>query len=137
MSGFPVGADDGHRDGVYVAAIGKAGAVREAVVIPKSENHECSTPWSPGTRDRASLIHGRDPEAARQTCLTECGRIYEGTSKGAATSGLTEQIRHSVNNPLTSTDFDFTAVLDDVLGTVGLSIKDAGGDVRFYGGADP
>jgi hypothetical protein len=24
-----------------------------------------------------------------------------------------------------------------VLGTVGLSIKDAGGDVRFYGGADP
>ena len=30
-------------------------------------------------------------------------------------SSLTDQIRHSVNNPLTSTDFDFTAVLDDVL----------------------
>jgi len=52
-------------------------------------------------------------------------------------SGLTDQIRHSVNNPLTSTDFDFTAVLDDVLSTVGLSVKDTGGDVRFYGGADP
>jgi hypothetical protein len=37
--------------------------------------------------------------------------------KGAATSGLTDQIRHSVNNPLTFTDFDFTAVLDDVLST--------------------
>jgi hypothetical protein len=35
--------------------------------------------------------------------------------KGAAMSGLTDQIRHSVNNPRTSTDFDFTAVLDDVL----------------------
>ena len=49
-------------------------------------------------------------------------------------SGLTDQIRHSVNNPLTSTDFDFTAVLDDVLSTVGLSVTDAGGNVRFYGG---
>jgi hypothetical protein len=53
--------------------------------------------------------------------------------KGAAISGLTDQIRHSVNNPLTSTDFDFTAVLDDVLSTVGLSVKDTGGNVRFYG----
>jgi hypothetical protein len=52
-------------------------------------------------------------------------------------SSLTDQIRHSVNNPLTSTDFDFTAVLDDVLSTVGLSVADAGGNVRFYGGADP
>ena len=42
-------------------------------------------------------------------------------------SGLTDQIRHSVNNPLTSTDFDLTAVLDDVLSTVGLSITDGGG----------
>ena len=25
-----------------------------------------------------------------------------------ATTGLTDQIRHSVNNPLTTTDFDFT-----------------------------
>ena len=57
--------------------------------------------------------------------------------KRAAMSGLTDQIRHSVNNPLTSTDFDFTAVLDDVLSTVGLSVTDAGGNVRFYGGADP
>ena len=52
-------------------------------------------------------------------------------------SGLTDQIRHSVNNPLTSTDFDFTAVLDDVLSAVGLSVTDAGGKVGFYGGADP
>jgi hypothetical protein len=52
-------------------------------------------------------------------------------------SGLTEQIRYSVNNPLTATDFDFSAVLDDVLSTVGLSVTDAGGKVRFYGGADP
>ena len=59
--------------------------------------------------------------------------------KGAAMSGLTDQIRHSVTNPLTSTptDFDFAAVLDDVLSTVGLSVTDAGGNVRFYGGADP
>jgi hypothetical protein len=57
--------------------------------------------------------------------------------KRAAMSGLTDQIRHSVNNPLTSTDFDFTEVLDDVLSTVGLSVTDAGGNVRFYGGADP
>ena len=40
--------------------------------------------------------------------------------------GLTDQIRHSVNNPLTSTDFDFAAALDDVLSTVGLSVSDAG-----------
>src|SRR4029450_4586658 len=31
----------------------------------------------------------------------------------------------------------FTAVLDEVLSTVGLSVTDAGGTVRFYGGADP
>jgi crotonobetainyl-CoA:carnitine CoA-transferase CaiB-like acyl-CoA transferase len=52
-------------------------------------------------------------------------------------TGLTDQLRHSVNNPLTTTDFDFTAVLDDLLSTVGLSVEDAGGQVRFYGGADP
>jgi hypothetical protein len=57
--------------------------------------------------------------------------------KGAATSGLTDQIRHSLHNPLSSTDFDFAAVLADVLSTVGLSVPDAGGNVRFYGGADP
>ena len=56
---------------------------------------------------------------------------------GSAMSGLTQQIRYSVNNPLTATDFDFSAVLDDVLSTVGLSVADAGGKVRFYGGADP
>lgn len=59
------------------------------------------------------------------------------SESGAAMSGLTDQIRYSVNNPLTSTDFDFTAVLDDVLSTVGFSVTDAGGNVRFYGGADP
>jgi len=54
-----------------------------------------------------------------------------------ATTGLTDQIRYSVNNPLTTTDLDFPTVLDDVLSAVGLSVKDAGGEVRFYGGADP
>ena len=53
------------------------------------------------------------------------------------TIGLTDQIRHSVNNPLTTTNVDFPPVLDDVLSAVGLSVKDAGGEVRFYGGADP
>jgi hypothetical protein len=57
--------------------------------------------------------------------------------KRAAVSGLTDQIRHSINNPLTSSDFDLTAALDDVLSTVGLSVTDACGKVRFYGGADP
>ncbi|HEX6507446.1 MAG TPA: CoA transferase [Chloroflexota bacterium] len=52
-------------------------------------------------------------------------------------SGLTDQLRRSVNNPLTTTDFDFTAALDDVLSTLGLSGKETGGMVRFYGGADP
>src|SRR6185503_333670 len=56
---------------------------------------------------------------------------------GAAMSGLTDRIRHSVDNPLTSTDFDFSAVLDDALSAAGLSVTDAGGSVRFYGGADP
>jgi crotonobetainyl-CoA:carnitine CoA-transferase CaiB-like acyl-CoA transferase len=59
------------------------------------------------------------------------------TAAGQARPGLTEQIRHSVNNPLTSADFDFTAALDDVLSSVGLSVPEAGGSVRFYGGADP
>jgi crotonobetainyl-CoA:carnitine CoA-transferase CaiB-like acyl-CoA transferase len=55
----------------------------------------------------------------------------------AAMSGLTGQIRHSVDNPLTSTDFDFSAALDDVLRAVDRSPRDAGGKVSFYGGADP
>jgi crotonobetainyl-CoA:carnitine CoA-transferase CaiB-like acyl-CoA transferase len=58
-------------------------------------------------------------------------------NEGPATSGLTDQIRQAVDNPLTSTDFDFSAALDDVLSTVGLHAKDAGGNVSFYGGADP
>ncbi|MFC9352859.1 CoA transferase [Arthrobacter sp. NPDC057013] len=65
------------------------------------------------------------------------GAAMNGNGKGQAVSGLTDRLRHSINNPLTSTDFDFAAVLDDVLATVGLSVKDAGGNVRFYGGADP
>ncbi len=101
------------------------------------------------TRRRSRLDQGstsdsdrRDAETGRPDRLTERVRLYEKNSgerqrKGAAMSGLTDQIRHSVNNPLTSTDFDFTAVLDDVLSTVGLSVTDAGGNVRFYGGADP
>ena len=51
-------------------------------------------------------------------------------------SGLTRPDQASLNNPLTSTDFDLTAVLDDVLSTVGLE-HHHGGKVRFYGGADP
>jgi hypothetical protein len=35
--------------------------------------------------------------------------------EGAAMSGLTDQIRHTINNPLTSTEFDFIAVLDGSL----------------------
>jgi len=52
-------------------------------------------------------------------------------------SDLTNQIRHSVNNPLTTTDFNFAAALDDVLSTTGFNVTDAGGRVHFYGGADP
>jgi crotonobetainyl-CoA:carnitine CoA-transferase CaiB-like acyl-CoA transferase len=57
--------------------------------------------------------------------------------KHTVNNPLTDQLKHSVNNPLTDQDFDFTAVLDDVLTTVGLSVEDAGGQVRFYGGSDP
>jgi hypothetical protein len=60
-----------------------------------------------------------------------------GNGEGAPMSGLTDRIRHSVGNPLRSADFDFTAALADVLGTVGFRATDAGGRVRLYGGADP
>jgi hypothetical protein len=52
-------------------------------------------------------------------------------------TGLTDQIRRSTNNPLTSSDFDVAAMLDDVLSTVGLSVVDTGARVHFYGGSDP
>jgi crotonobetainyl-CoA:carnitine CoA-transferase CaiB-like acyl-CoA transferase len=54
-----------------------------------------------------------------------------------AISGLTDKIRHAVDHPLTTTDFDYDAVLDEVLSTVGMNVKDAGGTVRISGGADP
>src|ERR1700749_1506651 len=85
---------------------------------------------------------GTDPERLRASHfhisrLARRRRASCPADSGAAMSGLTDQIRHSVNNPLTSTDFDFTAALDDVLSTVDLSATDGGGKVRFYGGADP
>src|SRR5215831_13349413 len=54
-----------------------------------------------------------------------------------ATTSLSDQLRHSVNNPLSTSRFDFPAVLDDVLSSVGLCVEDTGGKVQFYGGADP
>jgi hypothetical protein len=32
-------------------------------------------------------------------------------------TNLTDQLTHSINNPLTASEFDFAAVLDDVLTT--------------------
>lgn len=52
-------------------------------------------------------------------------------------SDLTDQIRRSVGNPLTTTEIDLAPILDDVLDTVGLDVADSGGKVRFHGGADP
>lgn len=52
-------------------------------------------------------------------------------------SELTEKIKRSINNPLTTADVDLGAILDGVLATAGLEVADAGGEVRFYGGADP
>src|SRR5215471_4827532 len=52
-------------------------------------------------------------------------------------TNLTDQVMRAVNNPLTTSDFDFAAVLDEVLNGVGLSVENAGGQVHFYGGADP
>ncbi|WP_432837998.1 CoA transferase [Dactylosporangium sp. CA-092794] len=59
------------------------------------------------------------------------------TRDPASQSHLTDQIRRSVDNPLTTTDFAFDAVLGDVLDAVGLKVTDAGGKVHFYGGTDP
>lgn len=50
---------------------------------------------------------------------------------------LTDRIRRSVADPLTTADVDLAAILDDVLGAAGLDVADAGGKVRFYGGTDP
>src|SRR5262249_35434271 len=55
----------------------------------------------------------------------------------AVNNPLTDQLKHAVSNPLTTPDFDFAAVLDDVLNGVGLSVENAGRQVHFYGGRDP
>src|SRR6185312_7340937 len=86
-------------------------------------------------RNASDSLSQRDSRE-KETMMSTQAQV-ETADSGAAMSGLTDQIRHSVNNPLTSTDFDFTAALDDVLSTVDLSATDAGGKVRFYGGADP
>ena len=43
-------------------------------------------------------------------------------------TGLTDQIRRSTNNPLTTSDFDVAAMLDDVLSTVGLALWTLAGE---------
>ncbi|MGV7212571.1 CoA transferase [Bradyrhizobium sp. UFLA05-112] len=46
---------------------------------------------------------------------------------------LTEKIVSKLANPVTNSDFDFHATVDDVLKDVGLSTADSGGKVTFYG----
>jgi hypothetical protein len=51
--------------------------------------------------------------------------------------GLTDKIQKSISNPLTATDFDIYAALDDVLAeTRGISRAEAGGSVHLTG-TDP
>ena len=46
---------------------------------------------------------------------------------------LTETIVHKLNNPSTSSDFDFREGVDQVLADVGMSAADSGGKLTFYG----
>src|SRR6476619_8055857 len=46
---------------------------------------------------------------------------------------LTETLRSNLNNTVSSTEFELNAVLDKVLGDVGLSAADSGGKITFYG----
>jgi len=40
---------------------------------------------------------------------------------------LTETLKSSLNNPVSSTEFDLHAALDEVLGGAGLTASDSGG----------
>src|ERR1700732_1786135 len=46
---------------------------------------------------------------------------------------LTETIVDKLNNPSTSSDFDFHAGVNQVLADVGMSATDSGGQLTFYG----
>ena len=77
-----------------------------------------------------------------QICLAVHGRIHERTGNERGRQGSSNVRPHGPDQaqrqqPPHLYCFDFTTVLYDVLSTVGLSVTDAGGNVRFYGGADP
>jgi hypothetical protein len=57
------------------------------------------------------------------------------TTTTSHTRTLTETLRSSLNNPVSSSDFDLYTTLDKVLGDVGLSKTDSGGKLTFYGKA--
>src|SRR5260370_17140310 len=46
---------------------------------------------------------------------------------------LTENIVDKLNNPATSSDFDFHEGVNQVLADVGMSAADSGGQLTFYG----
>lgn len=71
------------------------------------------------------------PSTQRQTITQEARYV----NRPYKPDSLTDQIRHSVDNPVTKTGFDFTSVLYDVLSTVGVSVEDAEG--RFASMARP
>src|SRR5262249_19524987 len=50
-----------------------------------------------------------------------------------ASDRLTETIQLNLANPERSSDFDFHAGVEDVLGEVGMSAADGGGQLTFYG----
>src|ERR1700688_5321054 len=53
--------------------------------------------------------------------------------KPQAPDRLTETIVDKLNNPSTSSDFDFHEGVNRVLADVGLSAADSGGQLTFYG----
>ena len=50
-----------------------------------------------------------------------------------APAHLTETIVDKLNNPSTSSDFDFHEGVNQVLADVGMSAADSGGQLTFYG----
>src|SRR5579862_2440692 len=46
---------------------------------------------------------------------------------------LTEMLETTLRNPTTSSEFDFQSAVNQVLGDVGLTAKDSGGKLTFYG----
>jgi hypothetical protein len=48
-------------------------------------------------------------------------------------SNLTETLKSNLNNPVSSTEFDLHAALEEVLGGAGLTASDCGGKITFYG----